>query len=71
MTPSDLLKDLNAADTIIDLETALALFESQYAGRCEWIPVGHKNNNSGIINVASDPGRSLVERVTNAVDAVL
>lgn len=35
-----------------------------------WVPVGRENNR-GTIEAASDPGRSLIERLTNGVDAVL
>ncbi len=35
------------------------------------VPIGGRPNNSGAIEVATDPGRSLIERVTNAHDALL
>jgi hypothetical protein len=35
------------------------------------MPFGNRENNRGTIEGAADPGRSLVERVTNAIDAVL
>ena len=35
------------------------------------VPVGGRENNYGHINMNKDPGRALVERVTNAIDAVL
>jgi hypothetical protein len=71
MTLSIFLQALREADKIQELESALAQFELEHEGHCEWMPVGRTENNSGIINVASDPGRSLVERLTNAIDAVL
>lgn len=37
----------------------------------QWRPVGNRENNRGTIEVAADPGRSLVERLTNGMDAVL
>lgn len=37
----------------------------------KWAPVGGRENNRGTIEVSSNPGRALVERVTNAIDAVL
>ncbi len=71
MNAADFFEALQSADTISDLVGALAKFESKHHDTLTWIPVGGKPNNSGIINVASDPGRSLVERLTNAVDGVL
>jgi hypothetical protein len=71
MNAADFFEALQNADTISDLVSALAKFESKHHVTLTWVPVGGKPNNSGIINVASDPGRSLVERLTNAVDGVL
>lgn len=39
--------------------------------RYDWHPVGNRENNYGIINIGSDPGYALVERITNAIDAVV
>ncbi len=36
-----------------------------------WRPVGDRENNYGSINIGSDPGHAFVERVTNAIDAVI
>lgn len=36
-----------------------------------WRPVGDRPNNIGTIRIASDPALSMVERVTNAIDAML
>lgn len=71
MTITELFKALQQADTVEAVEAALAQFERAHAGECAWVAVGRHENNSGIIGVATDPGRSLVERLTNAVDAVL
>jgi hypothetical protein len=37
----------------------------------KWRPVGDRPNNIGTIRIASDPALSMVERVTNAIDAML
>jgi len=37
--------------------------------RWRWVPLGGRENNSGSVNLAMDPGQALVERVTNAMDA--
>lgn len=36
-----------------------------------WKPVGDNENNLATINLGSDPAAGLIERVTNAIDAVL
>ena len=40
-------------------------------GKENWKPVGDKRNNSGVINMGTDPASGLTERITNAIDAVL
>lgn len=37
----------------------------------QWRPVGDRENNLATINLGSDPAAGLIERVTNAMDAVL
>lgn len=39
--------------------------------RLAWKPVGDNDNNLAIINLGSDPAAGVIERVTNAFDAVL
>src|SRR5258708_32135762 len=36
-----------------------------------WRTVGDNEANYGLINIGSDPGHALIERVTNAIDAVI
>jgi hypothetical protein len=43
----------------------------QSAHRISWLPVGDIDNNFGIINMGKDPAGGLIERVTNALDAVI
>lgn len=38
---------------------------------CTWRAVGDREGNYGNINIGSDPGHGLVERVTNAIDGVI
>jgi hypothetical protein len=46
--------------------------EIQASGtRIAWKPVGGIDNNLAIINLGSDPAAGVIERATNAVDAVL
>lgn len=53
-----------------DALTAVATFEAAHAGELAWSPFGRRNNR-GTIEAAGDTGRSLVERGTNGIDAVL
>lgn len=36
-----------------------------------WLPVGGNENNFATVNLGSDPAAGLIERVTNAIDAVI
>jgi hypothetical protein len=71
--------------TILSEELSLRVFDIQSREACDrwiadvdkqvgglaWKPVGGIENNVHAIEVASDPAAALVERVTNAIDAVL
>lgn len=49
----------------------MELAKTEYGDRIKKVPVGGRENNLGIIQIGSDPGKGLVERLTNAMDAVL
>lgn len=70
MTEKDLLEALLAAEDEGQASASVATFEQTHGDAAQWVPVG-RDNNSGTIEASSDPGRSLVERLTNAIDAVL
>jgi hypothetical protein len=36
-----------------------------------WMPLGAKEGNFGLVNIGSDPGFAFVERITNALDALI
>src|SRR6516162_10224939 len=59
------------ATNIEQLETALASYVSASEASVAWVPIGRRPNKRGAIEVASDPGRSLIERMTNAHDAII
>lgn len=63
----DSLQRLLAATKVSDVTTWLSQLELPTA----WKPVGGRENNFGIIHIGSDPAAALVERITNAIDAVL
>jgi len=39
--------------------------------KIRWENVGNRRNNTGIINIGTDPAGGVTERITNAIDAVL
>jgi len=66
-----LYEALVEADSLSTVEAALHDFEQANSDSRRWLPVGGRENNRGTIDSAADPGRSLVERLTNGIDAVL
>ena len=71
MKERELLDILLAAQRTQEVEQALGVYEAANSGKCGFVPVGRRPNNRGAIEVASDAGRSIIERVTNMLDAVL
>ncbi|CAA9367399.1 MAG: hypothetical protein AVDCRST_MAG93-8089, partial [uncultured Chloroflexia bacterium] len=57
------------ATKVRDITHCLEELARQY--EVAWAPVGGRDNNMATINLGSDPAAGLIERVTNAVDAVL
>ncbi len=70
MKLDELFKRFSIGEDIDVLSSALEKFVSENRD-ADWHPIGDKINNKGPIEVSADPGRALVERVTNAADAVL
>jgi hypothetical protein len=68
MTPEELFLALRTATTPAEVEAAL---DARRPPSTAWQPVGNRESNRGTIEAAADPGRSLVERLTNGIDAVL
>lgn len=71
MTILEFLNALMSATSISDVEAAIISFETENLEHCQWVPFGGRENNRGTIEASADPGRSLVERLTNGIDAVL
>lgn len=65
--PSEIEDILDEAGDSADLETE----ESFGNLGLEWRFYGDNSSNMSTINLGSNPGRSLIERVTNAIDAIL
>lgn len=70
MDKRDFLAALLAAKHTQDVETAFSKY-AETNPSIEFVPVGRRPNNRGAIEVASDAGRSMIERVTNMLDALL
>lgn len=70
MNERELLTALLEATNTQQVETALSAYVSSNPG-AGFQPVGRRPNNRGAIEVASDAGRSMIERVTNMLDALL
>lgn len=71
MSTKALYDALITATKVDQVETAVANYRTVMGAAASEIPVGGRPNNRGAIEVAADPGRSLIERVTNAHDALL
>ena len=69
MLVRDLFNTLLKTEKVEDVRAAHAAFLAE-AGASE-VPFGGRANNRGAIEVAADPARSLIERVTNGHDALL
>lgn len=68
---TDFLKGGLASTSVVDFDNAKQRLIDGLGNRLAPVPVGGRSNNKGIIEVGNDPGRCLIERVTNASDAVL
>jgi hypothetical protein len=58
------------ARTVKDVDGVVAMAQELYGPLC-FRPVGGRPNNIGTIGLGSDPALGVVERVTNAMDAML
>jgi len=71
MDHTKLLKDLLSVKKTDDFNRIIDLIETEYGDRVKKVPVGGRENNLGNIAIGSDTGKGIVERLTNAIDAVL
>ena len=69
MDNREFLDRLMAAEKVEEVRAALADYREN--PNVDLVPFGRRDNNRGAIEVASDPARSAIERVTNAHDAIL
>jgi len=71
MDRAKLLEDLLGASSANALGGIIETIYSAYGDRIKKVPVGGRENNLGNIAIGSDTGKGVVERLTNAIDAVI
>lgn len=71
MTVEKLFHELQRVNSAPEVQNLIRTFENIHQGEFDWISVGNRENNQGTIEMATDPGRSLIERLTNGIDAIL
>jgi hypothetical protein len=65
----ELLTRLSKAETLQEARSIVRELEQRFL--YTWRAVGDNEANYGLINIGSDPGHALIERVTNALDSVI
>lgn len=70
MTQEELFGILATTDTVREAVKAVEDFVGTTEA-AKWVPLGGRKNNRGTVEVATNTGRALVERITNGIDAVL
>jgi hypothetical protein len=71
MEKRELFERLLSATNTSAAWAALNGFRAKTKSSIEEKPLGYRPNNRGTVDVATDPGRSVIERITNAIDAIL
>jgi len=71
MNEEEILTKLLEAKTSAGVNSLVQNILSEFGDRIKLAPIGNRENNRGIIEINRDPGRGVVERVTNGIDAVL
>lgn len=70
MTTAALFPALISTTKVKDLVELLERIQTS-GYRIAWKPVGGIDNNLAIVNLGSDPAAGVIERITNALDAIL
>src|SRR5438128_7238866 len=68
-TANDLLVRLAQTRILADARDIVGVLEHDYGFK--WRALGDREGNYGSVNIGSDPGHAFVERVTNALDAII
>jgi hypothetical protein len=71
MDEAGLLRELLATEKLDEVRALIDEYVESQSGWVSWRPVGDRTNNSGTIQAAGDPGRAILERITNGIDAVI
>jgi len=71
MNEEEILIKLLEAKTSTEVDTLVQNILAEFGDRIKLVPIGNRDNNRGTIEINRDPGRGIVERVTNGMDAVL
>lgn len=71
MTNAQLLERLLSVKQVDPLASLLDEIADELGDRLSWTALGGRENNRGTVEASGDPGRAIVERITNAVDAIL
>ncbi len=71
MDETNFLNELLATDKLDEVRSLIDQFVESQSGWVSWRPVGDRTNNSGTIQAGGDPARSILERITNGIDAVI
>ncbi len=67
MIEEDIMPRLLKANTSSDIEEIISTIQNEI----EWLPLGGKISNSGLIHIGSEPYDGITERLTNAIDAII
>lgn len=59
------------SSTTSQIESIIENIRDEYGERITYKSVGNRDNNFGQIQIGTDPGKSIVERLTNGIDANL
>jgi len=71
MNDREILMKLFSMRTTDEVEDFLGHFSTDGDAEYKWVPVGGRMNNAGSIQLSKEPGPPIVERITNAIDAML
>lgn len=67
----EILTTLLTCKTSDEIKGLLERMFEEYGDRIRFFPIGNRDNNRGQIELGTDPGKSIVERITNGIDATL
>ncbi|WP_346868169.1 MULTISPECIES: hypothetical protein [unclassified Clostridium] len=68
----EIFKQIISVNKVSEVVKIIEMLQNSMYKKClKWIPVGGVENNLGIISMGSNGASAVIERVTNAIDAVL